>query len=128
VSEAIGNHVPPYGALFLAGGGGEKQRPPADRGDGEGATSYAPPTRCSSGWVWRPSPSGRSASSWRLARAPESDRTAQEAQIARLAGEGFSNPEVGARLFISPKTVEYHPRNGRRDAAGLNQAGLRRDR
>ena len=34
--------------------------------------------------------------------------TAQDAQVARLACEGLSNPEIGARLFISPRTAEYH--------------------
>jgi ATP/maltotriose-dependent transcriptional regulator MalT len=34
--------------------------------------------------------------------------TPQEAQIAGLARDGFSNPEIGARLFLSPRTVEWH--------------------
>jgi DNA-binding CsgD family transcriptional regulator len=36
--------------------------------------------------------------------------TTQEAQVARLAYEGLSNPEISTRLFISPRTVQYHMR------------------
>ena len=41
---------------------------------------------------------------------PHHELTSQEVQAARLAARGLSNAEIGAQLFLSPRTVEWHLR------------------
>jgi DNA-binding CsgD family transcriptional regulator len=44
----------------------------------------------------------------RAAAAASHELTAQEIRVARMARDGLSNPEIGARLFISSRTAQYH--------------------
>jgi DNA-binding CsgD family transcriptional regulator len=46
----------------------------------------------------------------RRQEAPREGLTAQEAQVARLARDGLTNPEIGAQLYLSHHTVEWHLR------------------
>jgi ATP/maltotriose-dependent transcriptional regulator MalT len=53
---------------------------------------------------------GQSLRKHRSGALPSGELTPQEKQIALLVRDGFSNPEVGSRLFLSPRTIEWHLR------------------
>ena len=82
------------------------------------ASTSAPRRRCSRSSAWtefaeraRRELGATGETARRRAAETLDDLTAQEAQIARLAGDGHTNPEIGERLFLSPRTVEWHLRN-----------------
>jgi DNA-binding CsgD family transcriptional regulator len=40
--------------------------------------------------------------------ATQDELTPQEAHVARLAADGHTNVEIGAELYLSPRTIEWH--------------------
>jgi len=78
------------------------------------AGSCARPTTCSARSGWRRSPSARReliATGEKVRKHSIEARdqlTPQEEQIALLARDGHTNPQIGGQLFLSARTVEWH--------------------
>ena len=96
------------------------------------ASSSASRTACSARWASRPSPSALGASYARPARrsasAPSRRATSSRLRSARSRGSpanGLSNPEIGERMFISPRTVEWHMRKVFRKLGVSSRSSLR---
>jgi DNA-binding NarL/FixJ family response regulator len=58
---------------------------------------------------------------------PTDELTPQERQVAQLVSEGLANKEIAARLFLSPRTIEYHLRKVFQKLGITSRAELIRD-
>ena len=91
--------------------------PPEPGGGARPASTSRAPWRPSSGWGRHPGPSGPGPSCGPPAGAARKrdpgtlSQLTQELQIIRLVGEGGTNHEIGAQLFLSRRTIDYHLRN-----------------